>query len=101
MDVLDHRPVDQGSVLHPADHHGRDHVHPAAAQPDAAGPHAGARDEADADHLHLLLPVVPGWSGAVLGCEQLPVDHTAVVHHSQHRSSQQKSCCLTGYCASL
>lgn len=49
---------------------------------DSAGPDAGQGDEADANHLHLLLPVVPGWSGAVLGCEQLPVHRSAVVHHA-------------------
>ncbi len=51
-------------------------------EPDSAGSDAGEGDENDANHLHLLLPVVPCWSGAVLGCEQLPVDRPTVVHHA-------------------
>src|SRR5690606_524353 len=85
VDWLDYRPVAEGSLLHPADPDGREHVHPAAAQPDSAGPDAGQGNEDAADHLHLLLPVVPGWSGAVLGGQQHPVDRATVVHYPADR----------------
>src|SRR3546814_4785517 len=46
---------------------------------------AGASDEAAAGDLHLLLPLVPCRSGAVLGGQQRPVHRPAVVHYSQDR----------------
>ena len=86
---LDRRPVDQRPVLHPAVDHGCHHVHSAAAQPDAAGPDASQGAQADAGDLHLLLPVVPGRSGAVLGGQQHPVHCPAVVHYPADRTGRE------------
>src|SRR5690606_41801748 len=58
---------------------------------DAAGSNAGQGDEAVADHLHLLLPVVPCRSGAVLGRQQRLVDCTAVVHYPEDRARGEAS----------
>ncbi len=37
-----------------------------------------------------LLPLVPGWSGAVLGGQQLSVDCTTVVHYSPDREGRSR-----------
>ena len=69
-----------------------------APEPDTSGPHAGQDHEADADHLHRVLPVVPGWSGSVLAGEQHSFDLPAVVHYPQDRSGNGRQEVLIQQC---
>ena len=59
--------IQQGPVLRPAGHHGRNHAYPAKTQPRAHGPHAGESYEGPAFHLHGILRVLPIRAGVVLG----------------------------------
>ena len=64
---VDPEPDGAGPLLHPAAAHGRVHVHPAEAQPAAAGPHPGQGDDGPALRLHRLLRLLPGGPGPRTG----------------------------------
>jgi YidC/Oxa1 family membrane protein insertase len=72
-------------LLRAAADYGRHHVHSDQAQSDAARSHPGQGHVDDADHIYLHVPLVPGWSGALLDGEQYPVDCPAMADHPPDR----------------
>jgi YidC/Oxa1 family membrane protein insertase len=80
VDRLDHRPVDERPVLHPAAADDGQHHVPDLAEPDAARSGAGQADVVHAADLQRDVLLLPGRPGAVLADEQRAGHRAAVVH---------------------
>src|SRR6185437_8953507 len=65
--------------------HGRDHVGADEAQPGTARSHPGHDLQLDAGDFHLHAGELPGWTGDLLGLEQLAVGLPTEHHHAQAR----------------
>jgi hypothetical protein len=78
LDRLDYRPDGARSLVHPAGRDGH-HLDPAGqAQPAADGPDAGEDHDDHAGGVHRNVHFLPRRPGALLGCQQYPVDCAAM-----------------------
>ena len=79
------RPQPSRSVLRASGGDGRHHADSAKAQSDATRPDAGEDHDGAALRLHVLLPLLPVGTRALLVRQQHVVDHSAMGHHKEDR----------------